>query len=640
MEIIAELDIYERLVREDQHEQAYQKFLYLMKSTSVHRHKKDKIFANLKRDEIAYVATRIACATFQLFLSKKFLLSEEGFGALSLFGRNFSLLLAMTPFKNADHVIRQLIGQDEGGGKKESVDIHTFRKMLFLWSIYSDVELPLQEYTKIYPGLMMFVIFNALTMNCYVDRHVTARREKILDMLADHGMKLELDNKSFTFAGPVWMYSAYPNTAKKHEIKTIINDAYRRWLLANGVSEPVMPAKRVLKKKPRVVVVVEQMTANHAVFRCYGKVLEALKNRFETVGLASKTHVDDTAMAIFDSAVYLEEEVAEGIKKNIGKVIKLKPDILIYLSLGMQNSTVPMATLRLAPIQINLMAHPCTSRMNTLDYAIFTDGIAPTRNEFNERMVLVPNGTFSFTSRGNLSHEAVAQKLSDKDGENKKIRIAIPSFSIKITSNFIEVLQKIRKASTRQVEFHFFPYLVGLSYTQFKEAIELRLPGSVTHMPYNYNKYLTVIGLCDFHMSPFPFGNTNGNIDSARMGLPIIVMDGPGIESRIDVNMLKRMELPTWLVAKDEEEYVKLACSLVEDDEKRLQLAETMKNVDLEKVFYNTGKEFLFVDAVYSLYLNHEQIKASEERVIYAEDLIDKAGLSVKENVVVPAPAA
>lgn len=630
MDILAELDTFERLVREKQHEPSYQKMLTLLKASSVHRQRKDQIFDILNREEAAYVATRFASAAFQFFLDEGFRLSEQGYAAMSLFGRNFTLILMMSPYKNADHVIRQLIGQDAGGGKKSAIDVCTFRKVLFLWSVYSDVELPLQEYIKTYPTLMKYVVFNSLTLNCYLERSATERRERLLEIISAQGMELELDDLSLIFAGPAWMYSAYPHTPRKHDIKGFINKAYRHYLLNSGVSEPTMPLKRTLVKKPKIVVIIEQMTANHAVFRCYGKALESLRERFETVGVATKTHVDDAAMAIFDHTVYLEEDAVAGMKKNVGKIIKHKPDIMIYLSLGMQNNTIPLANLRLAPIQLFLMAHPCTSRIDTIDYAVVTQGVAPTRPEFSERLVLVPNGTFPFTSRGQLTHEKAVKKLSEMDGEDKTIRIAIPSFAIKLTGRFIDLLVKVRKACKRKVEFHFFPYLAGITYIHFKEIMEKRLPGSVVHTPYAYNKYLTVIGQCDFHMSPFPFGNTNGNIDSARMGLPIIAMDGEGIESRIDVNMLHRMGMPDWTVAKNEEDYMALAVSLIEDDEKRAALEHLVKHIDLEKVFFSTGLEHMFVDTVQAIYEKHEQLLSSGEMRFDAADLV----------ATIPAPAS
>lgn len=622
MDILAELDTYERLVRERQHEPAYQKLLTLLKAVSVHRQKKDPIFDYLNREEAAYVATRMASATFQFFLDEEFRLSEPGYSALSLFGRNFTILLMLTPYKTADHVIRQLIGQDAGGGKKSAVDMYTFRKVLFLWSIYSDVELPLHEYLKIYPSLMKYVVLNALTLNCYLERQVTERRENLLELISKQGFDLQLDDLSLIFAGPSWMYAAYPHTPLKHDIKNVINHAYRRYLLDNGITEPVFPARRVLVKKPKVVVIVEQMTSNHAVFRCYGKALESLREKFETVGVATQTHVDDGAMAIFDHTVYLEEDPVKNMKKNVGKILKHKPDIIIYLSLGMQNNTIPLANLRLAPIQLFLMAHPCTSRVNTIDYAVVTREIAPTRPEFSERLMLVPNGTFPFTSRGQLSHEKAIKKLSESDGDHKTIRIAIPSFAIKITGRFIDLLKRIRDKATRKVEFHFFPYLAGITFTHFREVMEKRLPGSVVHTPYAYHKYLTVIGQCDFHMSPYPFGNTNGNIDSARMGLPIITMDGEGIESRIDVNMLQRMGMPAWTIARDEDDYLALAVSLIEDDEKRAALEHLVKHIDLENVFFSTGQEHMFVDTVQAIYEQHETLVGTGEKVFDATTLV------------------
>lgn len=623
MDIIVELDTFERLVREKQHEPAFQKLLKLLKAISVHRQRKDEVFDRLDREEVAYVATRLASATFQFFLDEEFRLSDQGYAALSLFGRNFALMVMMTPYKTADHVIRQLIGQDSGGGRKSAVDMYTFRKVLFLWSIYSDVEIPLLEYMQTYPDLMKYVIFNSLTFNCYLEPKPTERRETLLELVSAHGFDLTLDDMSLIFAGPSWMYSAYPHTAQKHDIKNVINSAYRNYLLAGGITEPKFPTRRNLVKKPKIVVVIEQMTSNHAVFRCYGKALESLREKFETVGVATRSHVDDGAMAIFDHVVYLEEDAVAGTRKNVGKIVKHKPDIMIYLSLGMQNNTIPMANLRLAPIQLFLMAHPCTSRVETIDYAIITKEIAPTRPEFSERLVLVPNGTFSFTSRGHLTHEKAVKKLSES-GSEKIIRIAIPSFAIKLTGRFIEMLRKIRQQSSRKVEFHFFPYLAGITFFHFKETMERQLPDSVVHTPYAYEKYLHVIGQCDFHMSPFPFGNTNGNIDSARMGLPIIAMDGEGIESRIDINMLQRMGMPEWTIARTADDYIALAVSLIEDDEKRHALESLVKRIDLEKVFFSTGQEHVFVNTVDALYQQHEALMASGAKVFDAGDLMAK----------------
>ncbi|CBL46745.1 Putative accessory processing protein; involved in the adherence of host cells [gamma proteobacterium HdN1] len=652
MDIMVELDLFEQLVRERNHEGAYQKLLTLIKQVSVHRGRKEEVFARLNREEISYVATRIASAAYQLFLDEKFLLSEEGYCALSLFGRNFALLVAMTPYKVSDHVIRHLIGQAHGVTRRDAVDLYTFRKMLFLWSIFSEVEIPIRDFLKAHPKLMSYVVFNSLTFNCYLDAKATERREEMLEIISEDGFPFALDDLSLFFAGPSWMYCAYAHTPKKHDIKRDINQAYRNYLIQNGYKDRALPVPRKKVKRPLLGVVIEQMTSNHAVFRCYGKALASMRERFETVAFAEKTYVDDAAVSIFDQVVYMETKETSDLRDIVSKVSKKKPDVLIYLSLGMHNATIPMANLRLAPIQILLNAHPCTSRIAAVDYVIASKGLRPTRDEFSEQLVFVPDGTFAFTPRGEASsakepHPKGAEKKSVETAANaggaRAFRIAIPSFSIKITSRFIALLSKLTAATKTPIEFHFFPYLTGISYIHFQETMAKRLPNSVVHKPYPYERYLEKIGECDLHMSPFPFGNTNGNIDSAKMGLPLIAMDGDGFESKIDGAMFRRMGLPEWVFAENEDRYLELALSLVEDFEKRESLAAQVRAIDLDRTFYSPGLDHVAVDTVFALYERHEALQSSGVRTVDALDLIRECGLvahSAEDQAALPAERA
>jgi hypothetical protein len=93
--------------------------------------------------------------------------------------------------------------------------------------------------------------------------------------------------------------------------------------------------------------------------------------------------------------------------------------------------------------------------------------------------------------------------------------------------------------------------------------------------------------------------------------------------------------MPEWTIAKTEEEYLALAVSLVEDDGKREALATLVKHIDLESVFFSTGREHMFVDTVQAIYDQHETMVASGERVLDAEQWV------TPRNGVVPVqPAA
>ncbi|MCG8314846.1 MAG: hypothetical protein MI976_16680 [Pseudomonadales bacterium] len=612
--IIEELDQFEHFVTNKDYEKSFQRLLKILNHTSVHRNKKDKVFKGLKRDEVAYVATRYVSCAFCLFMDDGFRLNQSGYESLQILGRNFAVIVAMTPYKNADHVIRHLVGQTSVTKDKESIDIYGFRKLIFLWSVYSDVQLPIDTFMRNHPDVVKYLFFNGLTFNNYIEEKVDARREHLLQVMAQPDFPLTLDDNSIAFAGPTWMYTAYPDSVYKHEAKLAVNRAYRNWMLSKGVSEPKFPATRAIKNKPKIVVIVEQMTINHAVFRCRGKALASLREQFYVVGMGLKDYVDTRAIEVFDEFIYFDENIIRDSRSNVAKVIKQKPDIILYLSLGMQNMTIPMATLRLAPIQAALVSHPTTTRMESIDYILSAS--AKDATEFSETVVVLPDGAFEISDRSDVSHESFAEvKGCDP------IKIAIPSFAIKLTSGFINVLRRIAKQAQRNVEFHFFPYVVSLPYMQLTEDLDKLLPGSVVHKPYPYETYLAKIAVCHFHMSPFPFGNTNGNIDSTKVGVPITAMRGPGIESLIDVTMIKRMGMPDWVIASNEDEYVQLALELIHNDSKLAELTAFVKNIDLHSVFFSTPKSHTFTQAMHDIYLHHELIQKKGIEKINFEDL-------------------
>jgi len=630
MGILKDLDTYESLVRHREYELAYKKFLSILQKTSVHRSKKDEVFSNLDDESLIYVYCRFASTTFQFFLDDGFLLTENGFRSISYFGRNFATILAMTPYKNADHVIRHLIGQSEADEEqKESVNIYSYRKMLFLWSIHSDVQLPFANFMRDHQSIVKYTLINALTLTCYVDHDVHQRREELLDLMADGEIELELDDHCLAFVGPVWMYTTYASTSKKHDAKNVINNAYRKWILSKGVREPVFPAKRKIIEKPTLVIMMEQMDIKHAMFRCFGESFHALKKKFNVIGMGVEGRIHENVHDAFHKVVCFPDDVKE-MKKCVGMVLKQKPDMILYSSLGMQNAVIPLATLRLAPIQMMVLGHPAPSRMPEMDYVIMDDGLIRDGTCYTEKIIWLKSGEYVFRDPGDTTslHENTKKLRGEKSG---LVKVAIPSFAMKISDPFISLLERIRDKCESDIEFNFFPYLTDMSCRLFEETIKKRLPNAIVHQPKMYRDYMATLGACDIHFGQFPFNNGNGNIDSVKMGMPMIVLESDTTEGSVDALMLRYMGAPEDSIAKDMDDYLNKSIKLIEDVEYRLEIQEKMENLDITKTYFNTDKHMGIVDAVENTYLYHESIQSSDQQVIKFDEFIpalvlDKVG--------------
>jgi hypothetical protein len=87
--------------------------------------------------------------------------------------------------------------------------------------------------------------------------------------------------------------------------------------------------------------------------------------------------------------------------------------------------------------------------------------------------------------------------------------------------------------------------------------------------------------------------------------------------------MLRRLGLPGWLIAQDEEAYISAALRLIDNDAERVALSRKILALDVESVISGDATTPLrrdVVDAVWWIYQNHEAIKASGRKVFRAAD--------------------
>jgi FkbM family methyltransferase len=155
------------------------------------------------------------------------------------------------------------------------------------------------------------------------------------------------------------------------------------------------------------------------------------------------------------------------------------------------------------------------------------------------------------------------------------VRVAVAATIIKLNPGFLGTCGEIVREAKVPVQFHFLVGQAnGLTYPQVRNIVR-RLVGkeAVVHQHQNYDRYMQVIADCDLFLNPFPFGNTNGIVDTVWAGLMGVNKTGPEVNEHIDQGMFTRLGFPTWMTAKTREEYKAAALRLIHDREERLALA-------------------------------------------------------------------
>jgi hypothetical protein len=209
------------------------------------------------------------------------------------------------------------------------------------------------------------------------------------------------------------------------------------------------------------------------------------------------------------------------------------------------------------------------------------------------------------------------------------VRIAVPAMLCKLNPAFMRAAKMVedRCAAARQnVEFHFFVNMIGVNLHQAAAEIREWLPTAKVYERADYVTYASHLRRCHMHLSTFPFGGTNSNLDSLLLGLPVVTMVGAEPHSRFDAVMVWKAFDPEdaeFLTANTEAQFVEHAVHLATNHQFRDTLRRHLLGSDLRAKFMATsGNHEHFGDAMWLVYKEHEALQNGPRR-IYAPDFVD-----------------
>lgn len=402
-----------------------------------------------------------------------------------------------------------------------------------------------------------------------------------------------------------YMGCSYAEAPHKHEIKRCMNKVVRRWLGKNGIDDDVA-GNRVSGRRPHLVVFAELYSPFHAMHRCYGPSMEALKEDFDTTLVLANTALHPE----FEKLAHRVETVA--VPENnplelIARLRALEPDVLYLPSVGMRFPGIAVANARIAPIQIRSQGHPATTHSDRMDYAI---------QDVDHRSEGLSSERIVFTGvRMVFARRPDAMRVEPNLRANPDlVRFAVPAWCRKVTPRFLETCRRIREQAKGKVEFRFFPNVSGVLCQAFRKIVNATLPGSMVVPSKEYNAHIRDLNECDIFLSTFPFGSTNGIIDAVLQGLPVVNLEGDEAHSRIDAVMAAMVGQPAWLTACSVDEYVNAAVRLVDEPGLRMEIGRKILEAGPEKIFYSVRGSSGLADAIRFIWQNHDAIQASEQR--------------------------
>ncbi len=616
------LERFEQLCYQRQHEEAARELIKLLRIL-------DKSYGQLglvgtsrsgtswqEEQRDSHIITRLTSAMSALFSDPDFHVSVPGFHQFILLHRWIAMLFGASSFTNADHILHllNLNGFDQPGNFE--ISQKNLLKFTMLYSGDSFISMQADMLWNANKKLAAALFLGLLSSRTVISEAAHKKKEVLLNWLPECLGELDdLSDIPLGYIHDVWMHCSYAMLANKHDIKRSINRLIRREMMNKGMTDREFGTeKNMIKGKPVVMVILEWFLSGHSIYRTHSTAARALREKYHLIGVSLSGMSDENSKKVFDEVYDIPHE--QGLYKNVQRVMELvarfNPEIIYYPSVGMFLQTVVLINFRLAPIQMAALGHPATTHSEFIDYILVEEDYVGDPKCFSEKVAALPKDSLPYVP----PHDDFTKIEPEIRSKPDVIKIAVAATAMKLNPDFLKTCRAIKESSKQPVEFHFLTgHAIGLGKVYIENFVNGILPGQYIYPHSNRDVYLQNMNRCDMFINPFPFGNTNGLVDTVRQALPGICLSGAEVLSHIDEGLFMRLGLPDWLVTHTVEEYIEASVRLVEDHGLRVQLSEQLKKQDPDEILFK-GEPRNFLKSVSYLHENHEEIMRSDDNFL------------------------
>lgn len=340
-----------------------------------------------------------------------------------------------------------------------------------------------------------------------------------------------------------------------------------RWQQKAGLMAAETPAP--LRSKPRIAFVSAQI-ADHSVYKAitrgWLRYLDRRRFTLEVFDLGKKS--DSQTVAARDAVDHYEQGHIT-TREWAAAVLERRPDVLIYPEVGMDQTTLQLASMRLAPTQVVSWGHPLTSGLPTIDYFLSADAFEPADadDHYTERLVRLPN--FGAYLDPPAAASGPMQAREDPDGTCPILVCAGTPF--KYAPEHDRVLIDIARRLGR-CQFHFFSHQDG----SLTRRLFVRLQQAFADAGLDGSEYLVLrpwVPAAAFHeflrsadllLDTIGFSGFNTVLQALECSLPVVTYRGRFMRGRLGSGIMERLALGQF-VADSPRSYVDIAVSLAQN---------------------------------------------------------------------------
>jgi predicted O-linked N-acetylglucosamine transferase (SPINDLY family) len=342
--------------------------------------------------------------------------------------------------------------------------------------------------------------------------------------------------------------------------------AMQRWLVSQGRFERTARVSRRL----RVGIVSADIREHSVWFALIKGWLRHLDRERLEIGLFSLSGILDHEYEWARSQADYMIEGPRPLDQWVSAIRERDPEVLIYPAIGLDPFTWQLASLRLAPTQVNTWGHPDTCGLPTIDFylsgAEFEGDDA--KEYYTEKLVRLPGLGNAYEMRA--TQPAVLDWADLGIDPNRPILIC-PGNAFKYQPEFDTVFAGIARCIPdcqlvffRQRPTDLADQLRDRLVRVFSEAdLDFAHCGRfIANQP--IDRYHELLRSAHVFLDSIGFSGYNNVVQAVECSLPVVTREGRFLRGRLGSGVLRRMGL-TELIVPTEEAYVALAARLISD---------------------------------------------------------------------------
>lgn len=310
------------------------------------------------------------------------------------------------------------------------------------------------------------------------------------------------------------------------------------------------------------------------------------KQRFEVFCITPHARDDETTRRIRKKVDHwrdistIEDADAADLLRND------ELDIVVDLMGNSSVQKLPLLGRRVAPVQMTWCGYSGTTGIDTVDYIVVDDILAPPRERtfFVEEPLRLPHSYVCFNPR---ECPDIGQLPFERNGYITFGCMNNPSKVNKYVLTWWAEILKSVKYSRMVMRYH----LLGDPLVDERLARVFRnagIPPERIEMKTGGRDFLSAYNEVDIALDSFPYNGTTTTCEALWMGVPVITLRGDRFVARVGASLLTNTGM-TDLVADSPKEYIEKAVSLAADPDRLVRFREEARDILPETPVYNPG---------------------------------------------------